>query len=102
MAISLHEASVANYLQELRAVSGFLERGFAHFRENGIDPEQIVETRFYPDMLPFRFQIQSVVHHSVGAIEGVRNGIFRPPRKYTSSDVWRRDIQMPSRKRLTK
>ena len=29
-------------------------------------------------MLPFRFQIQSLVHHSVGALEGVRNGVLRP------------------------
>jgi len=51
MAISLHEISVANYLQSLGAVSGFLDRGLAYLRENNIDPEQIVETRLYPDML---------------------------------------------------
>lgn len=86
MAISLYEISVANYLQGLGAVSGFLDRGLAHFAENKIDPEQIVETRFYPDMLPFRFQIQSVAHHSVGAIEGVRNGVFRPPSNLPDHD----------------
>lgn len=79
MAISLYDISVANYLQSLAAVSGFLDRGLAYFRENNVDPEQIVETRLYADMLPFRFQIQSIAHHSVGAIEGVKNGIFRPP-----------------------
>jgi hypothetical protein len=30
-------------------------------------------------MLPFRFQIISVAHHSIGAIEGVKQGVFRPP-----------------------
>jgi hypothetical protein len=30
-------------------------------------------------MLPFRFQLQSVAHHSLGAIEGVKNGLFQPP-----------------------
>jgi ABC-type Fe3+ transport system permease subunit len=33
MALSLYDASVANYLQTLGAVSGFLDRGLAHFRE---------------------------------------------------------------------
>ncbi|TRZ57875.1 MAG: DUF1993 domain-containing protein, partial [Rhodocyclaceae bacterium] len=79
MAISLYDGSVVSYLQTLGAVSGFLERGLLHCRENGIDPEEIVETRVYADMLPFRFQIQSVVHHSVGAIEGISSGVFRPP-----------------------
>lgn len=79
MAISLYEASVLNYLQTLGAVSGYLQKGLTHCRDNDIDPEQIVETRIYPDMLPFRFQIQSVVHHSAGAIEGMKKGLFRPP-----------------------
>jgi hypothetical protein len=29
-------------------------------------------------MLPFRFQVNSVVHHSLGAIAGVRAGVFAP------------------------
>lgn len=79
MSISLHEASVLAYLQTLAAVSGFLDKGLAHCRAQGLDPEQIVETRLHPDMLPFRFQIQSVAHHSLGAIAGIRSGVFRPP-----------------------
>jgi len=57
MALSLYDASVANYLQILGAVSGFLDKGLAHFREKGIDPETIVEARLAPDMQPLRFQI---------------------------------------------
>ena len=79
MAISLYDVSVGSFLQTLGAVSGFLERGLAHCRDNNIDPEEIVETRLYGDMLPFRFQIISVAHHSAGAIEGVKKGLFNPP-----------------------
>jgi hypothetical protein len=79
MAFSLYDASVANYLQTLGAVSGFLERGLTHFRESNIDPETIVEARLAPDMMPFRFQIISVAQHSRGAIEGVQQGVFSPP-----------------------
>jgi hypothetical protein len=79
MAIALYDLTVASYLQTLGAVSGFLERGLAHCRDNNIDPAEIVETRLYGDMLPFRFQLISVVHHSIGAIEGVKKGAFAPP-----------------------
>jgi uncharacterized protein len=79
MAISLYDLSVANYLQTLGAVVGFLEKGLAHFTAKGVDLDGVVETRLVPDMLPFRFQLQSVAHHSLGAIEGVKNGLFQPP-----------------------
>jgi uncharacterized protein len=86
MALSLYDASVANYLQILGAVSGFLDKGLAHFREKGIDPEMIVEARLAPDMQPLRFQIISVAQHSRGAIEGVRDGLFTPPSSKTAYD----------------
>ncbi|MGD0191473.1 MAG: DUF1993 domain-containing protein [Rhizomicrobium sp.] len=79
MAISFYDASVASYVQTLGAMTGVLDKGLAHLRTNGIDPEAIVETRLVPDMLPFRFQIHSVVHHSLGAIEGIKRGVFAPP-----------------------
>jgi len=79
MAISLYDLTVLSYLQTLGGVAGFLDRGLAHCMDNGLDPEEIVETRLFPDMLPFRFQVQSVTHHSRGAIEGVKAGVFSPP-----------------------
>lgn len=79
MAIALYDLTVANYLQTLGAVVGFLEKGLAHFTAGHVDLDEIVETRLVPDMLPFRFQLQSVAHHSLGAIEGVKKGLFQPP-----------------------
>jgi hypothetical protein len=79
MAISLYDVSVTSFRQVLGGVSGFLERGLAHCQDNGVDPESIVETRLYQDMLPFRFQIVSVAHHSKGALEGAKAGVFKPP-----------------------
>ncbi|MEO8297236.1 MAG: DUF1993 domain-containing protein [Burkholderiales bacterium] len=79
MAISLYDISVLSYLQTVTAVSSFLERGLTHCQDNGIDPQSVVETRLFADMLPFRFQVQSVVHHSIGAIEAIKSGVFRPP-----------------------
>ena len=79
MAFSLYDATVANYLQILGAVGGFLEKGLVHFRDKGVDPAEVVETRLAPDMLPLRFQIVSVAHHSRGAMEAAKNGVFAPP-----------------------
>jgi hypothetical protein len=90
MGIALYDVSVASYLQTLGAVTGYLDRGLAHCRDNNIDPEEVVETRLYGDMLPFRFQIVSVVHHSLDAIEGVKTGTFGPPtdqRPHTYTDL---------------
>jgi hypothetical protein len=79
MAISLYDVSVAGFQQTLAGVAGYLDKGLAHCRDNNIDLNQVVETRLIADMLPFRFQIVSVVHHSIGAIEGVKAGVFSPP-----------------------
>ena len=78
MAISLYDASVACFLQTLGGVDGFLSRGLAHCNERNIDPNEIVETRLFSDMLPFRYQILAVASHSIGAMRGVKQGLFSP------------------------
>ena len=79
MAISLYDVSVAGFLQTLTGVAGFLDKGLAHCQSAKIDLAEIVETRLAPDMFMFRQQIVSVVHHSAGAIAGVKAGTFSPP-----------------------
>ncbi|HEY4074208.1 MAG TPA: DUF1993 domain-containing protein [Herbaspirillum sp.] len=79
MTISLYDASVLSYLQTLGAVSGFLEKGLAFCKENKIDPESVVDMRVFADMRPFRYQIQALVHHSAGAIDALKSGMFHSP-----------------------
>lgn len=79
MAITFYDASVATYLQTLNATAGVLAKGAAHCQEKGIDPQSVVETRLAPDMLPFAFQVHSVVHHSKNALEAMKTGLFTPP-----------------------
>jgi len=79
MAITLYDATVGSFVQTLGAVEGFLAKGLAHCKEQNIDPNTIVETRLFPDMLPFRFQVVAVAHHSAGAIAGAKAGAFAPP-----------------------
>ena len=80
MAISLYDVSVANYLQVLDAVTGVLAKGEKFAQDsNELDLGKIVETRLRPDMLPFRLQLISVFHHSLGAVNGIKEGLFGPP-----------------------
>jgi hypothetical protein len=80
MAISLYDVSVRTYLQTAKGMTRFLEKGRVHFEESGKDLAEVVETRLYPDMLPLRFQIVSVAHHSVGALQALQEGRFTPPK----------------------
>jgi uncharacterized protein len=79
MAITLYDATVAAYLQIARAVPGWLEKGLAHCRETGADPEELTAARLYPDMTPFAFHIELINHHSLPAIQGCKTGVFKPP-----------------------
>ena len=79
MAIPLYDVSVASFLQVLGGVAGFLDKGLAHCQANRIDLNELLETRLHPDMLPFRFQVIAVAHHSLGAMEGAQAGVFKPP-----------------------
>ncbi|MGH8176571.1 MAG: DUF1993 domain-containing protein [Steroidobacter sp.] len=80
MNISLYDATVRGFIQTVGAVQGFMQRGLTHRPEVGFDLDVLVATRLFPDMMPFRFQILSVIQHSVGAIEGAKNGVYLPPR----------------------
>src|SRR6201995_6030901 len=79
MAFSLYDATVANYLQILGSVGGYLDKSLKHSQDTGVDPATMVEARLASDMLPLRFQIVSVAHHSRGSMEAAKSGVFSPP-----------------------
>src|SRR3981081_3482155 len=78
MAFSLYAATIPSYQQILTAVSGLLDAAEAFCAEKGIAPEDIIKARLAEDMLPFAYQDKSTAVHSLGAIEGVRKGVFSP------------------------
>jgi hypothetical protein len=79
MATSLYDLSVASYLQTVGGVAGFMERTAKYCTETGANPDELSALRLHDDMAQFHFQIRSVAHHSVGALEGVKSGLFQPP-----------------------
>ncbi len=75
MTISLYDISVASYLQTLNSMIGVLEKGADYAKDNDFDLTHVVEAKLRDDMLPFRFQVISVMHHSLGAIKGIEAGV---------------------------
>jgi len=78
MSLSLYSAVVPTYLQILQSVSGLLDKAESFCAEKGLAPEQIIAARLADDMFPFAYQVKSAAVHSLGAIEGVRRGVFSP------------------------
>ena len=78
MAFSLYAATVPSYRQILEAVFGLLGKAETFCVDKGIAPSDIIQARLTEDMLPFAYQVKSTVVHSLGAIEGVRKGVFLP------------------------
>lgn len=79
MTISLYDATVAGYLRGLTGLAAVLDKGLAHCVETGGDANELVAARLHETMAPLAFQIWSVKHHSLGAIEGCMASEFRPP-----------------------
>jgi len=79
MAISLYDVSVLTYLQILGATRGVLASGVEYAGDNNLDLGEVLETKLHPDMLPFSFQVNSACHHSLGAMNAIRDGEFNAP-----------------------
>lgn len=78
MAFSLYAATIPSFQQILGAVSGLLDKAEAFCAEKGIAPQELIQARLAADMFPLAYQVKSTAVHSLGAIEGVRNGVFSP------------------------
>jgi uncharacterized protein len=78
MGLSLYAATIPSYRQILEAVAGLLVKAESFCAEKGLAPKDLIQARLAEDMLPFAYQVKSTAVHSLGAIEGVRKGVFSP------------------------
>lgn len=76
--LSLHAATVTRFTPMLANVVALLDKAAAQMGELGLAEADLIAARLAPDMLPFAYQVKSAVVHSIGAIEGVRQGTFSP------------------------
>jgi uncharacterized protein len=86
VAIFFYDISVPTFLQTVRAVGGFLDRAVAHCAETYADLDDVVKARLFPEMAPFHFQIEALVHHAVWGLEAVKTGVLT---RFTFSVVQR-------------
>ena len=78
MTFSLYAAVIPSYLQLLEAVAALLGKAESFCAEQGLAPDDLIQARLAEDMQPFAYQVKSTAVHSLGAIEGVRKGVFSP------------------------
>lgn len=68
MTAPFYDASVPVFRQQLGVLAELLRKGEAHAREQGADPEKILEARLAPDMLTLMGQVQRASDHAKGAV----------------------------------
>ena len=78
MTIGLYPATVPAFVRMLGNVIALIDKAETQLDAMGMTEAALIEARLAPDMLPFAYQVKSCVVHSLGAIEGVRQGTFSP------------------------
>lgn len=78
MAFTLYDAIIPSNLQMLGGLAALIDKAEAWCKERAVAPDDLIQARLTSDMLPFAYQVKSAAVHSLGAIEGVRKGIFSP------------------------
>jgi hypothetical protein len=78
MTFSLYAATIPSYRQVLGSVAGLLDKAEAFCAEKGVAPETLIHAKLAEDMLPFAYQVKATCEHSLGAIAGIRKGVFSP------------------------
>lgn len=78
MPFSLYAATVPSYRQILGALIALIDKAEVFCTQTGLSPEVLIQARFADDMHPFAYQVKSTVVHSLGALEGLRKGVFSP------------------------
>ena len=76
---NLYDLSAVTFKRVLAATIVVLEKGAEHFNEQGMDLNELVEMKLAPDMGAFPFQVNLVMHHTLGAVKGLIAGEFSPP-----------------------
>ena len=79
MTIKLSDVSLGTYKQLVAASHSIIKKAENYFTEQDINLNELSKMRLIEDMAPLTFQVFSIVHHSVGAIEALKSGEFGPP-----------------------
>ena len=78
MPLSLHDAIVPNWLQQLQSTRRLMAKAQQWADGQGIGERELLGARLADDMLPLAYQVKSCREHSAGAITKCREGVFTP------------------------
>lgn len=78
MTLSMYQASVPALVHTLHNLDAILDKAAAHAANRKIDPAVLINSRLYPDMLPFARQVQIATDHAKGC--AARLAGLEPPR----------------------
>jgi hypothetical protein len=65
--ITVHALAIETFAPLLNTLAALLEKGAAHARANGTDPDALADARLAPDMFPLSIQVQLACHHALDA-----------------------------------
>jgi hypothetical protein len=74
----MYRASIPLFVRGLKVLSALIDKGEAHVREAGGDPQALVEARLAPDMAPLSGQVQRASDGPRLAL-GRLTGVAAPP-----------------------
>lgn len=83
MSNSLYDISISSYIQILSGMTRVLAKGADYAKETNRNPDEYVGISLHEDMLPFLFQVNSVMHHSLGVLSALEEGVFSPQKSIT-------------------
>lgn len=78
MTLSLYDATVPTFLQQLRALDGLIAKAADFCAEGKASEAELQEARVAEDMLPFAWQVRWGPAHSSKAISACRAGTYSP------------------------
>ena len=78
MTLSMHQASVPVFVQGLKGLKGVLTKAAAQAEAKGWDADALLKARLYPDMFPFKRQVQIATDFAKGSVSRLA-GIEPPP-----------------------
>ncbi|MGV6806296.1 MAG: DUF1993 family protein [bacterium] len=83
---SLYDISVGSYKSAVSSAVDVMRAGQTYFADHPEEKANIVQMKLAPDMLPFPFQVWSIIHHSLGATKGLIAGQFTIPDPVPETD----------------
>jgi hypothetical protein len=92
MSITMHEIAVPSFTKHLEALDAILDKAVLYADAKKIDPDVLLTARLYPDMYPFKKQVQSACDFaklSVGRLAGLTPPVHDDSEK-TFADLKRR------------